>query len=154
MGHAGFLLQGQSDRQVAEQLHVVRETVCRWRNDNPFFAAVLNRLRKELWDEAHDKLRGLVGKAADVLDHALDQDDAKVALEVLKTLGVCGRVGAPTGATDPELVLLRQAAVWAGQELQRQGVPEDPLADLLMVDGPRARLTRQRLEELRSEYLT
>ena len=41
------------DRVVAEKIGVARETVSRWRNDNPYFAAELNRRRKEIWGCAH-----------------------------------------------------------------------------------------------------
>jgi hypothetical protein len=48
---------------------------------------------------------------------------------------------------------LAQAEAWAVQELRRQGPQDDPLA-LLVYDGTKARLTQQRLEELRRTYLT
>jgi hypothetical protein len=50
-------------------------------------------------------------------------------------------------------VLLAQAEAWAVQELRRQGSQDAPLA-LLVYDGAKARLTQQRLEELRLAYLT
>jgi hypothetical protein len=50
-------------------------------------------------------------------------------------------------------VLLTQAEAWAVQELRRQGPHDDPLA-LLVYDGTKARLTQQRLEELRRVHLT
>ena len=50
-------------------------------------------------------------------------------------------------------MLVAQAEVWAVQELRRQGPRDDPLA-MLIYDGEKARLTRQRLEELRRVYLT
>ena len=59
----------------------------------------------------------------------------------------------PTGGDRSELVLLAQAEAWAVQELRRQGPQDDPLA-LLVYDGTKARLTQQRLEELRRTYLT
>ena len=98
-------------------------------------------------------MRGLVGKAIDILEQALQPDDVKAAVTVLRAANLYGNVGAPHGETDPELVLLAQAEAWAVQELRRQGPHDDPLA-LLVYDGTKARLTQQRLEELRRTYLT
>lgn len=148
-----LLVQGCSDREVVEQLEVARETVCRWRHDNPHFIAELNRRRKALWDGAHDKLRGLLGKTTDALEHALDQYDPKVAIELLKAIGVYGNVGAHGEPTKPEGVRLKWAEVWANEELSRNGPSDDPLASLIMPTNRHVQLTRQRLEELRSEHL-
>ena len=148
-----LLILGHTDHAVAEQTGVTRETVCRWRNENPYFMAELNRRRKDVWQTAQERLRGLVGKAIDILEQALQPDDVKVAVTILRAANLYGNVGAPHGETDPELVLLAQAEAWAGQELRRQGPQDDPLA-LLVYDGTKARLTQQRLEELRRVYLT
>jgi hypothetical protein len=148
-----LLVYGKPDREVAEAIGVTRETVTRWRNENPYFIVELNRKRQELWSAAHDKLRGLVGKAVEALEKALDDGDVKAAVEVLKTVKLYGTIGAPDGATDLELVLVAQAQAWAVQELQRQGPRDDPLA-MLLYDGEKARLTRQRLADLRRVYLT
>jgi len=93
------------------------------------------------------------GKAIDILEQALQPDDVKAAVTILRAANLYGNVGAPHGETDPELVLLAQAEAWAVQELRRQGPQDDPLA-LLVYDGTKARLTQQRLEELRHVYLT
>jgi hypothetical protein len=148
-----LLILGHTDHAVAEQTGVTRETVCRWRNENPYFMAELNRRRKDVWQTAQERLRGLVGKAIDILEQALQPDDVKTAVTILRAASLYGNVGAPHGETDPELVLLAQAEAWAVQELRRQGPHDDPLA-LLVYDGAKARLTQQRLEELRRVYLT
>jgi len=148
-----LLILGHTDHAVAEQIGVARETICRWRNENPYFMAELNRQRKAVWQTAHERLRGLVGKAIDIVEKALNADDVKAALTVLKATNLYGHVEAPQGETDPDLVLLVQAEAWAVQELRRQGPPDDPLA-LLVYDGAKAHLTQQRLEELRRAYLT
>jgi hypothetical protein len=148
-----LLILGHTDQAVAEQIGVARETICRWRNENPYFMAELNRRRKDVWQTAHERLRGLVGKAIDIVEKALNADDVKAALTVLKATNLYGHVEAPQGETDADLVLLAQAEAWAVQELRRQGPNDDPLA-LLVYDGAKARLTQQRLEELRRVYLT
>ena len=49
-----LLILGHTDHAVAEQIGVARETVCRWRNENPYFMAELNRRRKDVWQTAHE----------------------------------------------------------------------------------------------------
>ena len=44
-----LLVQGLSDREVADKVNVARETVTRWRNESAVFQAELNRKRKEIW---------------------------------------------------------------------------------------------------------
>jgi Helix-turn-helix of insertion element transposase len=148
-----LLVYGKPDREVAEAIGVTRETVTRWRNENPYFIAELNQKREELWRAAHDKLRGLVGKAIETLEKALDTGDMKAAVEILKAVKLYGDVGTPKGETAPELVLLQQAEIWAEQEIRRQGPPEDPLVASLVYDGAKARLIKQRLEELCKAHL-
>jgi hypothetical protein len=144
-----LLVLGKSDREVAENLGLARETVTRWRHEHPVFIAELNHRRKALWTEAHDRLRTLVGKAVDILEQAVAGGDLKAAVEVLKIVKLHGQVSPPSGPEDPELVLWQQAEAWAVAELQREGPSEDPTLALLVIDGKKARLARQRFAELR-----
>ena len=148
-----LLVLGRSDRDVAEQVEVSRETVTRWRNDNPHFIAELNRKRQALWHGDHDRLRALVGKALDTLEQAVEGGDVKAAIAILKAVKLYGSVEAPGGETDPELVLVEQAAQWAMDEGRRYGPPDDSAIELLFNLDAHAKRTRQRLEELRNEHL-
>ena len=148
-----LLVQGNSDRKTAEAINVCRETVTRWRNENPYFAAELNRQRKGIWAGAEDKLRSLVSKATDTLESAIDQGDVKAAVAVLKATGIYGQVGQPTGSVDPEIVLWQEAMTWAEAELQRRGPSDDPAIDQLISVQLRAHLARKRMEKLRQVHL-
>ena len=99
------LVQGRSEQDTAETVGVARETVTRWRNDNPHFTAELNRQRRLIWSDSHDRLRALASKAVDTLETSLDEGDSRVALEVLKAIGLYGQVQPPSGPEDAELVL-------------------------------------------------
>src|ERR671923_1246329 len=92
-----LLLFGKPDREVAEAVGVARETVWHWRNEHPVFIAELNHRRRELWAEGHERLRGLVGKAVEVIEQAVCAGDLKAAVELLKIVKVHGGVGAPEG---------------------------------------------------------
>ena len=41
-----ILVLGKTDQETATTVGVARETVNRWRNENPYFAAELNKQRK------------------------------------------------------------------------------------------------------------
>ena len=91
------LVQGRTDQETAETVGVARETVTRWRNDNPHFTAELNRQRRLIWGDSHDRLRALASKAVDTLDVALQNGDARAAVEVLKAVGLYGQLPPPSG---------------------------------------------------------
>ena len=95
-----LLILGDTDHAVAEQIGVARETICRWRNENRFMAE-LNRRRQDVWQTAQERLRGLVGKAIDILEQALQPDDVKAAVTVLRAANLYGHVGAPMGRRIP-----------------------------------------------------
>jgi len=83
-----LLIVGKSDREVAEVVNVTRQTVSGWRLHDPFFQAELNRQRSELFGAAIDRLRNLVPKALDVIEHELEGPNAyRAAFEVLKLAG-------------------------------------------------------------------
>jgi len=103
-----LLLQGQSDREVADQVSVTRQTVTGWRNTNADFIAELNRRRQEVWGGQTDRLRGLVAKAVDILAEDLDGENPRLrqgaAIHVLKSVGLYGANLEPRGLTDPEAI--------------------------------------------------
>jgi hypothetical protein len=132
---------------------VVRETVTRWRHENSYFVAELNRHRKALWGAAQERLRGLVHKAVDIGEQALEAGGLKAAVEVLKVVKLYGQVPAPSGLEDPELLLWQEAQAWAAAEVQRQGPTVDPLQALLDEHaGKQADLTHQRMQALRQQW--
>ena len=61
-------VQGRTDQETAETVGVARETVTRWRNDNPHFIAEFNKQRRLIWDDSHDRLRALANKAFNTLE--------------------------------------------------------------------------------------
>ncbi len=101
----GLLVQGLNDGEVAERIGVSRETVNRWRNDgDDAFKVALNAARAEVWQDAYDRLRALVSDAVTVLEGSVRSADAdhKVAIAILRAVGVYGMVGRPGGAVTLE----------------------------------------------------
>ena len=84
MNAVEHLLQGKSDRVVAEAVGVSRQTVSEWKNHDPLFIAELNWQRSELWREAHQRLKSLANCALDVVELQLDSGDPKAALAAAK----------------------------------------------------------------------
>ena len=143
-----ILVNGKTDQETALAVGVVRETVTRWRNDNPYFTAELNKQRQLIWGTNQDRLRSLTTKAVDAIETALDAGDSKAAVEVLKAVGLYGQVKPPSGPVDAELVLWEKAKEWALSELKKRGPSAAPLLDMLVHDTEVARLSSQRMEEL------
>ena len=129
-----------------------RETVTRWRNDNPHFAAQLNRQRRLIWGNSHDRLRALASKAVDTLDLALQNGDARAAVEVLKAIGLYGQVQPPSGPEDAELVLWEEAKGWAEREFKKQRPSIDPLMAFTLGEIEIPVLAQERMEELREQF--
>ena len=101
-----LLIQGKSEKEVAEAVNVNRETLNQWRNHDAVFVAALNARRQEIWGSQSERLRALVKKAVDVLEGDLDSDERKLrqsaAIHLLKAVKVYGTPLYPHGLTDPE----------------------------------------------------
>ena len=145
------LVQGRTDQETAEAVGVARETVTRWRNDNPHFTAELNRQRRLIWGDSHDRLRALAGKAVDTLETSLGEGDSRVAVEVLKAIGLYGQVRPPSGPEDAELVLWEEAREWAEMEFKKQRPSIDPLMAYTLGEIEIPALALERMEELRKQ---
>ena len=82
------IIQGKSDRAVAEAVGVARQTIWEWRNNDILFIATLNRERFELWKESRERLKDLAGQAVDVLEQQLGSEDPKIALAAASVTAV------------------------------------------------------------------
>ena len=151
MNAIDILVQGRTDQETAETVGVARETVTRWRNDNPHFTAELNRQRRLIWGDSHDRLRALASKAVDVLETSLGDGDSRVALEVLKAIGLYGQVQPPSGPEDAELVLWEEAREWAEMEFKKQRPSIEPLTAFTLGEIEIPALAQERMEELREQ---
>lgn len=108
-----LLIQGLSDKEVAEKVGVSRQTVNEWQNRNPLFIAELNRRRQEVWGSQVERLRKLVREAVDVLEEALKAKEMetrlKASVHVLRCVGIYGMDLTPRGETDPEEIIAKEA---------------------------------------------
>ena len=147
------LLQGQSDRAVAEAVGVARQTIWEWRNHDPLFIAELNRQKSEMWREARERLKSLANRALDVVELHLDSDDPKASLAaakyVLQGTRLLGDTDLPKGGpTTPEGVIMARLRSEARMELVAQGKGQDPFKiDLFGIDDEVESLAESRLKE-------
>lgn len=83
-----LLVIGKTDKETAEAVGVNRVTITKWRLYDPYFQAELNRKRKEIWGSAVDKFRALLLKALNTIEKAIEEGDAKLAIEILRITGM------------------------------------------------------------------
>ncbi len=82
-----LMLAGLPDEQIGQQVGRCRQTVCSWRRD-PHFLAALNARRRDLFGAQEDRLRALLPKALDVLERQLDEGNVTVALAIVARAGL------------------------------------------------------------------
>jgi hypothetical protein len=153
MNSIEHLLQGKSDRAVAEAVGVSRQTVSEWKNHDVLYIAELNKQRFELWREAHQRLKSLANRALDVVEMQLDSDDPKAALAasryILQGTRLLGDTDLPkSGPTTPEEVIMARLRSEARLELVAQGKGQDPFkVDLFGIDDEVEDLANSRLKK-------
>jgi len=139
-----LLLNGNSDREVAEIVGVSRWSVQGWRTSHPLFMATLAQRREELFSGAVDRLRSLLGNALDNIAGAIEAGDVKSSFELVKATAVWGH-NPPTGELDVQKIAER--ICW--EQLAKEGIPEKGF-DLIHLDRNPVYEARKReiLEEL------
>jgi hypothetical protein len=152
------LLQGQSDRAVAEAVGVARQTIWTWRNDDPLFIAELNRQRSEMWTEARERLKSLANRALDVVELHLGSGDPKASLAaakyILQGTRLLGDTELPKGGPmTPEGVIMAELRADARRELAAK---EGPAMSRFDFDPFRAEMEEElsdRVEDLAKSRL-
>ena len=106
-----LVVAGQTDQKVADQVGVARETVCRWRQQ-PEFRAALNKYQTLMQQAAADRLRALVNEALEGLADALADENPRVkiqaAVHILKAAGLYSKHLPAVGPTTAEAVIARE----------------------------------------------
>jgi len=82
---------GLTNRQIAKELSVTEETICRWKQ-TPEFQATVNHFLVEQRNAAQQKLRKIISSSLDIVEDQLNNkeisSEAKVSLS-LKLLQMC-----------------------------------------------------------------
>lgn len=126
------ILTGATDADAADAAGVSRQTVCGWRLHHPAVVGALGAGRRDIWDNAADRLRALLPTAVAVLEVALDNPlpDPQTALAELRLAGLADRAAplTPTGPTT--------AAAVVDAEILRRRHEADSLEGFLLTGGP------------------
>ena len=85
------IVSGDSFRRAAESAGVSRATVYRWLQSDPLFRAAYNAWQKEIRESSHARLLKMSEQAVNVVEKALERNDEKVAVTMLKEMGVMRR---------------------------------------------------------------
>ncbi|HQN30547.1 MAG TPA: phBC6A51 family helix-turn-helix protein [Methanothrix soehngenii] len=115
-----FLIQGRSDRSVAEAIGVNRSTIWEWRK-NPIFVAALNKQRNDMWKESRERLKTLASFALDTIERQLANDDGRIALDASKLILKSNRL---LGETDLPLSRLEDPRAIIFDQLKREAQDE------------------------------
>ena len=109
------LLTGSTVTDAALAASVARTTVHRWLRDDWAFQAALNRERREIRDAIRSQLLRAAESAVRSVSRAIDDGDLRVAMDVLKGVGLLGsRVQIEIGDDDPA-ALEEEARVAEGE---------------------------------------
>lgn len=81
-----LLLSGQTITAAAAAVGVARETVSRWRNNDPAFQAAYNAALQSVYDAGQARLLEARGKALDRLAALVDSTDEATALKAAAAL--------------------------------------------------------------------
>ena len=98
------LRTGSSFRQAAEAAGVSRPTIYRWVQSDPHFRAAYNAWMQEQAESARGRLLKLADKAVDVVEAELGRSNEKVAVQVLRNMGVIR--GRREESTNPKVLKL------------------------------------------------
>lgn len=115
-----ILLQGRSDRSVAEAIGVNRSTIWEWRK-NPNFVAALNKQRNLMWKDSRERLKNLAGVALDTIERQLANEDGRIALTASKIILKSNRM---LGETDLPLCSLEDPQAIVFDKLKKEAQDE------------------------------
>ncbi len=96
------LLRGQTITQASAAGEVARETVHRWMREDFTFQAAYNAGRRELRDAMQARLVRMAQRATEVVEKAIEDGDAKAAMDVLKGMGLLTGKPESIGSGNPD----------------------------------------------------
>jgi hypothetical protein len=92
-----FLVEGKSLVEPSRICRISRQTLYRWMKEDAAFVAAYNRWCEQMHQSARSRLLGMADKATVAVERALENGDAKAALQLLRGLGVLKEQQAGSG---------------------------------------------------------
>jgi transposase-like protein len=100
-----LLVTGKSITDTARAAGVARSTIYHWLRHDPVFQAAYNQWHDQLEEGCRSRLMTLTDKATDAIEKALENGDARAALQLLKGMGMIRHK--IVGLTDAEEIRAR-----------------------------------------------
>lgn len=101
----GLLAGGKTAKEAAAGAGVSRSTLYRWMRDDPAFVATWNAWQRDQRQATQAQLLGMAGEAVAAVRGAIQKGDGRLALAMLKAMGLLAEQ--PAGSEDPELVAMQ-----------------------------------------------
>ncbi len=149
MNAAELLATGCKVQDVAEMVGVSRHQVWVWQK-NPYFIAAISQRRGEVWNNSKQRLRGLLDKSVDVLEQAILSGDLKASIELLKIVGLHGKIASPSKSLSVTDILTIQATEFV-DDLLGKLPSDDPMAGLNYRLQMRPTLIREQYQVLKDQ---
>ena len=98
---------GLTNRQIAKELNVAEETICRWKQ-TPEFQAEVNAILLECRDNTKQRLRNLLIHSLDLLEEEINNPESRhrvnIALKMLQLVRIHALVHEDLGSVNPDIV--------------------------------------------------
>ena len=123
-----LLVTGKTIAETARSAGVSRTTIYHWLRHDPVFRAAYNQWHDQLEEGCRSRLMTLTDKATDAIEKALENGDARAALQLLKGMGMIRHK--IVGPTDAEEIRMRDEI-----EREEKGIaPKRDKGKLIMKD--------------------
>jgi hypothetical protein len=146
---AELLAAGKTKNVVAEEVGISRQQLWEW-GKNVFFRSAVSRIHSDLWVENKQRLRGLGGKAVDVIATELDSGNLKAAVELLKLIGLSnGKIALAQQGKSVDDILEIDATQYIDEVMEKWDKPSNVEETLQRELGDRPWLIKDRVKIMR-----
>jgi len=146
---AELLAAGKTKNTVAEEVGISRQQLWEW-GKNVFFRSAVSRIHSDLWIENKQRLRGLGGKAVDVIATELDNGNLKAAVELLKLIGLSnGKIALTQQGKSVDDILEIDATQYIDEVMEKWDKPSTGQEALQREFGDRPWLIKDRVKTMR-----